>query len=65
MKEVICQCGEKITAETGEGLLKKYDLHVYHKHPASPAQWTDAYEKIQEGKERAKKGNAAQGANVP
>lgn len=55
-------CGKVLESEEKSGILRVYDVHIHEAHQASPAQWSEAYERIQEGKERAKKASAAQSA---
>ena len=55
-------CGVMLESAEKDGILRVYDRHIHEKHQASPAQWTEASEKIQAGKERAKKNSSAQGA---
>ncbi len=56
MAIVLCEmCGETLEAEEKEHLLRVYDRHVAEKHGASPAQWTEFYNRNQAAKEKAKK----------
>jgi len=52
---ILCEmCGETLEAEERDHLLNVYDRHVFENHQASPAQWTEAYNRIEAGKERVK-----------
>jgi hypothetical protein len=47
-------CGEQLESETRDGILIAWDVHREKKHPGSPAQWTDAHNKIQAAKLKKK-----------
>lgn len=57
MFEMPCplDCGEVLESENRDGILRVYDQHRAANHAMSPAQWTEMYNRIEEGKERAKK----------
>jgi hypothetical protein len=43
-----------LESEEKDGILRVYDRHVHESHQASPAQWTEAHNKIEVAKEKAK-----------
>lgn len=61
MDEMTCLCGEILRGEKGKGeIAKQYDQHMMREdHKASPAQWGEAYRRIESAKERAKKQQSA------
>lgn len=60
---VECQCGELISGETGEEVYRKYHEHLAREdHQPSPAQWHEAYDRIQEAKEAVKARESVRGA---
>lgn len=58
MDEMECLCGEVLRGEKGK-IAKQYLEHMARAdHQASPAQWTEAYERIQEWKAKRKLASA-------
>jgi hypothetical protein len=47
-------CGERLRSADKNGILVVWDVHREKKHPGSPAQWTEAHNKIQEAKLKKK-----------
>ena len=60
MAILLCEaCGETLEAEDQDHLLRVYDVHVAQNHQASPAQWSEAHNRIEAGKERVKQAKNA------
>lgn len=62
MDEMECVCGEILKGEKGKGeLAKQYAEHQLRPdHQISPAQWTEAANRIARNKENAAKRTAGQ-----
>jgi hypothetical protein len=54
--QMLCplECGVMLESGSRDGILRVYDKHRVENHLASPAQWSGAYSKIEEGREAAK-----------
>lgn len=69
MVEVECVCGEVLRAPKGikggrSELAELYQSHMIRDdHRSSPAQWKEAYDRIEKARERAKKQSARDAAN--
>ena len=55
-------CGEVLESEVRSEVLVSYDRHIAKRHRSSPAQWTEGHNKIEAGKEMAKKAGSARSA---